>query len=781
MAAEIASVAAGGSTDTGARVVELEITGMTCGSCAGRIERKLSRLDGVEATVNYAVGRARVTTAGTVGDDDVVRTVASLGFGAAVLPAPGAAPSQDPVPPAGSATAGTPAADAGADELDALRHRVLVCLALTIPVVAVAMTRDLQFRYWQWFSLTLTAPVVVWGGWRFHRTAWQHLRRMTATMDTLVSLGTLTAFGWSLYTLFFAEAGLGGMRHGLTLVPRLDLYDGGRTIYLETAAAVTTALLAGRWIEMRGRRRGLATLRGMLDRTVPDARLLLGDREIPVPAGHLGVGDDVVVGAGETIPVDGAVVNGASALDVSAMTGESVPVEVGPGDEVLMGTTNESGRLVVRATRVGGDTQWARMARRVEEAQNGKAQVERLADRVSAWFVPATILLAVATLGFWWSAGMGAAFAFSAGVAVLVIACPCALGLATPTALMVGTGRGAQLGILLRGPEVLESTRRVDTVVLDKTGTVTRGAMRLTGVVTEDEEDRVLRRAGALEDAVAHPIARAIAAGARDRVEVLPVAEDVSVVDGLGVAGTVDGVAVLVGRPRLLVERGAQIPASLTTAHRDAEAAGATAVLVAWADGVCGLRARAVLTVADTVRETSAEAINRMRALGLRPVLLTGDNPTVAAAVAAEVGIAPDDVVAGVLPVEKAAVVERLQNEGAVVAMVGDGVNDAAALARADLGIAMGTGSEIAIEAGDLTLVRDDLRGVADALRLARRTLRVIRGNLFWAFAYNVAALPLAALGLLNPMIAGATMALSSVFVVANSLRLRRFRTGDGR
>jgi len=761
---------------------ELAVTGMTCGTCAARIQRRLGRLPGVEASVNYATGRARVTHPAGQDPAELVAAVTTLGFGAApverLVPASAAAtvptPRRAPEAPAG------PAPAAAADpELAELRHRALVCLALTLPVIAVAMNPDWQFRYWQWFSLVLTAPVVVWGGWRFHRNAARHLRHLSATMDTLVSVGTLAAFGWSLVTLFLGGAGLGGMRHGLYLLPTPDQFDGARTIYLETAAAITTAALLGRWIERRGRRRALGVSAALLAPPATEARVVVGDRELPVPVDGVRPGDRIAVDAGEPFPLDGRVVEGRTSVDAGSMTGESAPLDVEPGAEVLAGTRNETARVVVETTRAAGDTQWARMARRVQEAQAGKTAIQRLADRISAWFVPVVMLVAVNTLLFWGVSGAGWGFAIAAGMAVLVVACPCALGLATPTALAVATGRGAQLGILLRGPEVLESTRRVDTIVLDKTGTVTTGRMGLRAVHTTGgaTRDEVLARAGALEARLEHPVARAIAAAARDEVaSPLADARDVQTLDGLGVVGTVDGMRVLAGRRRLLDERGVAVPDDLRDALDAAAAQGATTVLVAWDDGTGALRARAVLAVADAVREGSADAVARMRARGLRPVLLTGDNPVAARAVAAEVGIDADDVVAEVLPTEKADEVRRLQSGGAVVAMVGDGVNDAAALAQADLGVAMGTGTAMAIEAGDVTLVRDDLRAVPDALALARRTLGTIRGNLFWAFAYNVAALPLAVAGLLNPMIAGVTMALSSVFVVGNSLRLRRFR-----
>ena len=739
--------------------VELVIGGMTCASCAARVEKKLNRMEGVSATVNYATEKARVSFAAGVTVPDLVATVEATGYTA-----------REPAPPAPEAPA-----DRGRDEDDGLRplrQRLVTAVVLAVPVVAMAMVPALQFEYWQWLSLTLAAPVVTYAAWPFHRAAFTNLRHGAATMDTLISVGTSAAFLWSLWALFLGTAGEPGMTHPFELT--IARGDGSGNIYLEAAAGVTAFILAGRYFEARSRRKAGAALKALLELGAKDVTVLGPDgTETTRSVGELAVGDRFLVRPGEKIATDGTVVEGSSAVDASMLTGESVPVEVTVGDPVTGATLNAGGRLVVEATRVGADTQLARMARLVEDAQNGKAAAQRLADRISAVFVPVVIALALGTLGFWLGNGAGPAAAFTAAVAVLIIACPCALGLATPTALLVGTGRGAQLGILIKGPEVLESTRRVDTVVLDKTGTVTTGRMTLLAVRTAagTAEEDVLRLAGALEHSSEHPVARAVAEGARARLGSLPFPEDFTNVPGLGVRGVVEGHTVLVGRERLLAERDMELPEELRRAREAAEAAGRTAIVVAW-DGA----ARAVLEVADAVKETSREAVTRLRALGLTPMLLTGDNRRVARAVAREVGIAAEDVIAEVLPQDKADIVKRLQGEGRSVAMVGDGVNDAAALAQADLGLAMGTGTDAAIEAGDLTLVRGDLRAAADAIRLARRTLGTIRSNLFWAFAYNVAALPLAAAGLLNPMIAGAAMAFSSVFVVGNSLRLRSFR-----
>ncbi|MBV1854304.1 heavy metal translocating P-type ATPase [Catellatospora tritici] len=733
--------------------IDLAIGGMTCASCAARIEKKLNRIDGVTATVNYATEKASVTYPETVSTDQLIATVEATGYTAALPPAPDQAAPDQP---------------AETDELAGLRRRLQTSAVLALPVAVLAMVPAWQFTNWQWLSLVLAAPVVVYGGAPFHRAAWTNLRHGAATMDTLISVGTLAAFGWSLWALFFGTAGTAGMTHPFSFAV---VRGGGQdSIYLEVAAAVTVFILAGRFFEARSKRRAGAALRALLELGAKDVTVLRDGRETRIPVGQLAVGDLFVVRPGEKIATDGVIAEGASAVDASMLTGESVPVEVGPGDTVTGATVNAGGRLVVRAQRIGADTQLAQMARLVEQAQTGKAAVQRLADRISAVFVPIVIALAVATLGFWLGTGGGPAAAFTAAVAVLIIACPCALGLATPTALLVGTGRGAQLGILIKGPEVLESTRRVDAIVLDKTGTVTTGRMTLLDTTTTagTSRDLALRLAGAAEAASEHPIAQAIARTAAEAGGLPPVTGFTNR-QGLGVTGVVEGTAVVVGRAALLAEHGLAVPGELDAARQAAEQAGRTAVLVGW-DG----QARAVFAVADTVKPTSAAAVAGLRALGLTPVLLTGDNTTVARAIAAEVGI--DEVIAEVLPAGKVEVVRRLQEQGKVVAMAGDGVNDAAALAQADLGLAMGTGTDAAIEAADLTLVRGDLVAAVDAIRLSRRTLATIKANLFWAFAYNVAALPLAAFGLLNPMIAGAAMALSSVFVVSNSLRLRGFR-----
>ncbi len=746
------------------RQVELVIGGMSCAACAARIERKLNRLDGVSASVNYATEKARVSYANGVTPEDLVTAVVRTGY-TAELARDNSTRSEST-----QSEASHSETSPETDEVRVLRDRLAGSAVLAVQVIAMAMVPALQFPRWQWLSLVLATPVVGWGAWPFHRAAWRNLRHGAATMDTLVSMGVLAAFLWSCYAMIFGGAGGPGLRHEFGLSVHRDA--GGAQIYLEVAAGVTVFLLAGRYFEARAKRRAGAALHALLDAGARDVSVLRDGREVRVPVEALGVGDEFVVRPGEKIATDGQVVDGSSAVHESMLTGESVPIEVEPGSAVTGGTVNVSGRLRVRATRVGADTRLAQMVRLVEDAQHGKARLQRLADRVSAVFVPVVIVLALGTLDFWLVTGAPTATAFTAAVAVLIIACPCALGLATPTALLVGTGRGAQLGILIKGPEALESTRRVDTVLLDKTGTITTGTMTLVDVLPAAGEnaDEVLRRAAAVENASEHPIATAIAAGGRERLGGLPVVSGFRSSQGLGVHGVVEDAAVLVGRPAWLAEQWSlPLPDPMVTASAQAERDGRTVVAVAW-DG----RVRGLLAVADTVKPSSAEAVRRLRALGLTPVLITGDNENVARSVAAGVGI--DTVIAGVLPEGKVEEVRRLQREGRVVAMVGDGINDAAALAQADLGLAMGTGTDAAIEASDLTLVRGDLRVVADAIRLSRRTLRTIKGNLFWAFGYNVAALPLAAAGLLNPMIAGAAMAFSSVFVVSNSLRLRRFR-----
>ena len=745
----------GGATEH----LELPIEGMTCASCAHRIERKLNKLEGVHATVNYATERASVDfDPALTPPEGLVETVRGTGYDATL-------------PRATNDDGGTHGTEpAPVDPAAALRHRLIVSALLSAPVLALAMVPALQFDNWQWLSLQLATPVVLWGAWPFHKAAWTNLRHGAATMDTLIALGALAAWAWSLVALFFLGAGDPGMRMHFELTFQRGAGTGD--IYLEVATAVTVFILAGRFLEQRAKRRAGDALRALAELGAKEATLLDADgRERLVPTAQLTVGDRFVVRPGEQVATDGIVESGSSAIDQALLTGESVPVEVGPGDPVTGATINAGGRLVVRVTRTGSDTALAQIARLVEQAQTGKAPVQRLADAISAVFVPVIIALSVGTLGFWIGTGAGATFAFAAAVAVLIVACPCALGLATPTALMVGTGRGAQLGLLIKGPEVLESTRRVDTIVLDKTGTVTTGEMSLVDVHTADDVSRAdaLRLVGSLEAASEHPIARAIATAARRELSALAEVEGFANREGLGVEGAVEGRDVIAGRPRLLAERGLQLPPALAAEVDRAQELGRTAIAAGW-DGAL----RAVFVVADTIKPTSAAALRQLRALGLTPVLLTGDNAQAARAVADELGI--DEVRAEVLPAEKAEVIRRLQSEGRVVAMVGDGVNDSPALAQADLGLAIGTGTDVAIQASDLTLVSGDLQAAADAIRLARRTLRTIKGNLFWAFAYNVAAVPLAAAGLLNPMLAAAAMACSSVFVVSNSLRLRTFR-----
>ena len=758
------SVAEGVSPPAAVHAVELAIGGMTCASCVARVEKRLTRLAGVTATVNLATETARVSFPTAVAVADLVAAVEQVGYTASLAEA---APDETGEP-------------------DGLRRRLLMSLALAVPVVALAMVPAWQFRGWQWLSLALATPVTTWGAWPFHRAAVANARHGAATMDTLVSVGVTAAYLWSLFVLCAGSA---------------------RATYLEVAAGVTALILAGRYIEARAKRRSGAALRALLTLGARDVSVLRDGAEVRIPIERLAAGESFVVRPGEKIATDGVVSSGSSAVDTSMLTGEPVGAEVRPGDAVTGGCVNTTGRLVVRATRVGADTELARIARLVTEAQAGKAQVQRLADRVSAIFVPVIIVIAVVTMAGWLAAGHPAGPAFAAAVAVLIIACPCAMGLATPTAILVGTGRGAQLGILIKGPEALESARAIDTIVLDKTGTITAGRMSLADVAAAPGQDpgELLRLAAAVEDASEHPVAAAIVAGARDRLGggVLPGVTGFASEQGLGVSGVVAGRVVAVGRlawleasgtaqasaevagraeqagadgrPAWLEAAGAgRVPAELAARASRAEQAGQTAVFAAW-DG----QVRGVLVVADTIKPSSAAAVMKLRRMGLRPILLTGDNERAARAVGDAVGIG--EVIAGVLPSGKVDAVKRLQDEGRVVAMAGDGVNDAAALAQADLGLALATGTDAAIEASDLTLVRGDLLAVADAIALSRRTLRTIKGNLFWAFGYNAAAVPLAALGLLSPLIAGAAMAFSSVFVVSNSLRLRRFSPDGGR
>lgn len=735
-------------------LIELDVTGMTCAACAARIEKKLNKLDDVVATVNYATEKAAVTAPAGYDSRILIGEIEKAGYGAAV-------PRRAPEPARDAATPDDP-------ELTSLRRRLVTAIVLAGPVIAMAMLPTLQFPHWHWLALALTTPVVVWCGRPFHAAAWTNLKHGVATMDTLVSLGTLAAFLWSVYALLLGTADQPGMRHDFELTV---VRDGAPChVYFEVAAGVTLFVLAGRYFERRSKRTAGAALRTLLTLGAKDVAVLHDGSETRVPIEQLAVGDEFVVRPGERIATDGIVIAGSSAVDASMLTGESVPVEVGEGDAVTGATVNAGGRLVVRATGIGDDTQLAQLARLVERAQSGKARVQRLADRVSGVFVPVVMGLAVATLAGWLAAGFSLTTALTAAVAVLIIACPCALGLATPTALLVGTGRAAQLGVLINGPEVLESTRNIDTIVLDKTGTVTTGKMTLVDVIAAAGSDRttLLRYAGALEDASEHPVARAIARGATAQLGALPAPADFTGVNGEGVRGTVDGRAVVVGRESLLTECGIRLDAALSEAKTRAEGEGKTAVAVGW-DGL----AHGILVVADTVKPSSAEAMRQFSRLGLIPVLLTGDNATVAAHIADELGIAR--VIADATPADKVAAVKRLQSEGKVVAMVGDGINDAAALAAADLGLAMGTGTDVAIQAADLTVMRGDLSAAVDAIRLSRRTLATIKTNLLWAFGYNLAAIPLAALGMLNPMFAGAAMAASSLLVVGNSLRLRSF------
>jgi P-type Cu+ transporter len=743
------------------QVVRLDIGGMTCAACAARIEKRLNKLDGVSASVNYATEQARVTFEdATVTTDSLVATVSQMGYEAHVPVAS--------VP----TVSGLPDSDRPDDNsyarVRSMRIRLFVCAALTLPVMVMSMIRPLQFDNWQWLALILATPVVVWGGWPFHRSAWMNARHGATTMDTLISVGTIAAFSWSVYALFFGNAGMRGMRMDFELTLARDAR--ATHLYLEVASAVIVFILAGRYFEMRAKRQAGSALRALMDLGAKEVTVVDADgTERLEPVAMITVGTRFVVRPGEKIATDGIVTSGSSAVDTSLLTGESIPVEIGPGSEVTGATINVGGLVYVRATRIGDDTKLAHMARLVQQAQEGKAPVQRLADRIAGVFVPVVFVIAALTLTYWLVRGEGTRTAFTAAVAVLVIACPCALGLATPTALLVGTGRGAQLGILIKGPEILESTRRVDTVVLDKTGTVTTGQMKLVECIVVEGADRaeVVRLVGSLEFASEHPVARAIAVGAAASGP-LSAVDSFQNHQGLGVEGIVEGQLVRAGRMSWLGSQSIDADLSLRTARERAEHAGQTAIMATIDGEFVG-----VFVVADTPKATSAEAIVKLKDLGLRTVLLTGDNAGAASTVASAVGI--DEVIANVLPADKVAVISDLQRRGHVVAMIGDGVNDAAALAQADLGLAMGTGTDAAIKAADITLVRGDLLAASDAIRLSRKTLRTIKTNLFWAFGYNVAAIPLAAAGYLNPVIAGAAMAFSSVFVVSNSLRLRRF------
>ncbi|GAA1775807.1 heavy metal translocating P-type ATPase [Agromyces lapidis] len=780
------------------RTIDLDIEGMTCASCVGRVEKRLGRLDGVEAAVNLATERARVTFPTSTSIEALVEAVKQAGYAAtpveqadAAAPAPHAAPvpfvgsSAEPAVSAGVVPGASPsAADGGLapggarasgngrEASDPLMTRLIVSAVLTLPVVVIAMVPAFQFTYWQWLSLTLAAPVVVWGGWPFHRAAWQNLRHGALTMDTLVSLGTLTAFAWSLWSLFFGHAGMPGMTHEWSFGVR---GTPGGDIYLEVAAGVITILLLGRVLEAKSKRRAGKSLRTLLElapREVSVLRAAAGtpehaaDAEVRVPISALRPGDRFVVRPGERIAADGVVADGEASVDESMLTGEPAPVDVAAGTAVTAATIVHGGSIVVTATRVGADTRLAQIARLVEDAQLGKSRAQRLADRISAVFVPIVIAIAVGTAIVWIATGSPVEQAITAAVAVLVIACPCALGLATPMAILVGTGRGAERGILITGPETLDRTAGIDTILLDKTGTLTTGRMRLGEVTPTAGTDAsiALGVAAALERRSEHPIARAVVDGAAERGVSVPEAQEFRAHAGLGVTATVDGARAAVGRPAFLEGLGMTLPAAL--AERVA-ASDATAVGVGW-DG----QVRALLEVGDSIRPGAREAVDRLRAQGLEPILLTGDARRPAERVAAELGI--DRVHAEVSPEGKLAAVTELQAAGRKTAMVGDGVNDAAALAAADLGIAMGGGTDAAASASDLALTRDEPGAIPDAISLARATLGTIRGNLFWAFAYNVAAIPLAAAGFLNPMIAGAAMAFSSIFVVLNSLRLRR-------
>jgi P-type Cu+ transporter len=740
-------------TRTDGRVeAELVVTGMTCGSCAARIERRLNRLDGVSATVNYATGRAYFTSLGGRESAELIGVINSTGYQAA-LPSPpdGERHGRDPV-------------------VRDLGRRLAICIPLAVVVIVLAMVPSWQFTGWQWVSLLLAAPVAAWGAWPLHRTALAGLGHGAATMDTLVSLGVAASFGWSLYALLFGGAGMLGMRMPFAFTFRAA---SGQTLYFEAAVGVTIAVLAGRYLEARARDHSASALTALAALGAKSVAVLRSGAEHRVPVSELTAGELFVVRPGEKIATDGVVTEGSSAVDASLVTGESMPAEVGPGDEVTGATVNMSGRLVVRATRIGTDTLLAQITRLVSDAQATKASAQRLADRIAAVFVPCVISLAAAALGFWLGAGLPAAAAWSAAVAVLVVACPCALGLATPAALVAAVGRGAELGVLIKSVHALEAARRIQTVVLDKTGTLTTGAMTVTRVITwpETDEKEALLLAGAVEDASEHPIGQAIAREAAARFGVLPPVTEFAAEAGAGVRGRVAKRLIAVGSPQLFAELSLGVPAALDEAAHAAQDIGSTAVLVGW-DG----QARATVIIADRLRPGAATAVARIRDLGLHSVLLTGDNERTARAVADELGIPADDVFAGVRPEGKAAVIRRLQGDGIPAAFVGDGVNDAAALAQADLGMAMGTGTDAAMGVADVTLISGDPVGITDAIRLSRATMTVIRANLAWAFGYNVIALPLAALGYLNPLFAGIAMSASSLIVVANSLRIRRFR-----
>lgn len=735
--------------------LELTIGGMSCAACAAHIEKALNNMPGVSASVNYATEKATISQSGDFGAKDFIKTVENAGYSAFTDGDFGREDGQE-------------RPKTSSQELAGLRRRLIICALLAVPVITLAMIPPLQFPYWQWVSLLLTIPVVLWGAYPFHHAAFVNARRATTTMDTLISLGTLAAFIWSLYALFFGDAGRVGMTHDFQLLARPG--DAASHIYLEVCSGVTVFILGGRYFEKRAKVRAGDALRSLAEMGVKEVTALRAGQEVKIPIKELGEGEEFISLPGEKIATDGVVVSGVSAVDNSLLTGESVPVEVGVGDQVTGATINTYGRLVVRATRVGSKTQLAQITRLVEQAQAGKAPIQRLADRISAVFVPIVMAISLLTLLIWLIIGTPVT-AFTCAVAVLIIACPCALGLATPTALLVGTGRGASLGILIKGAEILESTRQVDTVILDKTGTVTSGNMELVNIFPPDDLG-VLQAAATLESGSEHPIAGAITRAATAKgIELTSdkVPADFQSYPGGGVRGTIAGQAVLAGNRKFISEQGAVISSAFEDVITEHTSRGETMVLVALDGQVKGL-----LGIADQVKETSAQAIARFKELGLTPVLLTGDTENVARQVGKQIGI--EEVIAEVKPQDKVVAVFRKQGRGATVAMVGDGVNDAAALTQADLGIAMGSGTDVAIEAADITLMRPDLLAAVDAIRLSRRTLKIIKGNLFWAFAYNVAAIPLAALGLLNPMLAGAAMACSSAFVVGNSLRLRSFQ-----